>query len=80
MTSYRIKAGQYESTLEACGVALGGYPSVDEAISACSLVCGLGDDPVIVEGGDDEHYVYCDQDGADADQDGSRAVVVVVGA
>lgn len=79
MTSYTIKAGQYEGTLRACGVSLTDRASVREAVSACRAVCRLGDAPVIVEGGDDEHYVYRDQDDADRDQDGSRAVIVVVG-
>ena len=77
MASYRISAGQYEGTLRACGVSLTGRESVDEAIAACRAVCQLGDEPVVVEGGDDEHYVYRDQEDADRDQDGSRAVIVV---
>ena len=35
------------------------------------------DAPVVVEGGDGDHYVYRDQEDADRDQDGSRAVIVV---
>lgn len=77
MASYRIRAGQYEGTLRACGVSLTGRDSVDEAVGACRAVCYLGDEPVVVEGGDDEHYVYRDQEDADRDQDGSRAVIVV---
>ena len=76
-TTYTISAGQYEGTLRACGISLTDRDSVAECVRACRAVCRLGDAPVIVEGGDDEHYVYADQEDADADRDGSHAVIVV---
>ncbi len=77
MTTYTISAGQYDSTLAACGVSLTGRASHRDAIRACRAVCGLGRSPVVIEAGDDEAYVYRDQESADRDADGSRAVVVI---
>ena len=78
MASYRISAGQYEGhSPRVRREPHRARESVDEAIAACRAVCQLGDEAGRRRGGDDEHYVYRDQEDADRDQDGSRAVIVV---
>lgn len=80
--SYVIRnAGQFESTLGACGspIRTTEYRSVKEAAADVAKVARLGDGEMHVAGpcGDADWYVYANEEDADAD-DGSGALAIIV--
>lgn len=81
--SYVIRnAGQYESTLGACGspIRTTEYRSVREAAADVAKVARPGDGEIHVMGpcGEADWYVYTSEEDRDNDADGSRAVAIIV--
>jgi hypothetical protein len=81
--SYVIRnAGQYESTLGACGspIRTTEYRSVREAARDVARVACLDADALSIVGpcGEADWYVYPDAEARDDDADGSRALAIIV--
>lgn len=81
--SYVIRnAGQYESTIGACGspIRTTEYRSVREAAADVAKVACLDADSLAIAGpcGEADWYVYATEEDRDADADGSRALAIIV--
>lgn len=82
-TTYVIRnAGQYESTLGACGspIRTTEYGRVRDAARDVARVACLDADSLAIAGpcGEADWYVYATEEDRDADADGSRALAIIV--